>query len=185
MPNAQCPMPNAQLLITKMMNHLSLKSLAFYGVAIGAVAILFKVVSAYGETNLKAAPAIAGSYRFDAKSLPECLKSDSLVLTIEQSGVYLSGNLRSGSTEGREKTAEEKPSLFGKWETQGLNLSGAVPNLAGCSDSTGTDQNSSVKMRAIVEQESLKGKISLTDKATAIDFTAQREAAVQPQKQQH
>ncbi|MEG4857228.1 hypothetical protein QUB75_05270 [Microcoleus sp. K1-B6] len=185
MPNAQCPMPNAQLLITKMMNHLSLKSLAFYGVAIGSVSLLFKVVTAYGEANLKAAPAIAGTYRFDANSLPECLKSDVLVLTIEQSGVYLSGNLRSGSREGREKTGEEKPSLFGKWETQGLNLSGAVPNLAGCSDSTATGQNSSVKMRGIVEQESLKGKISLTDKTAATDFTAQREAAVQPQKDEH
>ncbi|MEG4056598.1 MULTISPECIES: hypothetical protein [unclassified Microcoleus] len=178
-------MPNAQLLITKIMNHLSLKSLAFYGIAIGSVLLLFKLVSAYGESNLKAAPAIGGSYRFDAKSLPECLKSDVLVLTIEQSGVYLSGNLRSGSREGREKTAQEKPSLFGKWETQGLNLSGTVANLAGCSDSTATGQNSSVKMRGIVEQESLKGKISLTDKTAATDFTAQREAAVQPQKQEH
>ncbi len=186
MPNAQCPMPNAQLLITKIMNHLSLKSLAFYGVAIGSVALLFKVVSAYGETNLKAAPAIGGSYRFDAKNLPECLKSDSLVLTIEQSGVYLSGNLRSGSSDGDgEKIAEEKPSLLGKWETQGLNLSGAVPNLAGCSDSTATGQNSSVKMRGIVEGESLKGKISLTDKAGATDFTAQKEAPPKPQKKEH
>ncbi|MEG4200342.1 hypothetical protein [Microcoleus sp. Pol12A5] len=178
-------MPNFQLLITKMMNHLSLKSLAFYGIAIGLVSLLFKVVTAYGEANLKAPPAIAGNYRFDPKSLPECLKSDVLVLTIEQSGVYLSGNLRSGSREGREKTAEERPSLFGKWETQGLNLSGAVANLAGCSDSTATGQNSSVKMRAIVEQDSLKGKISLTDKAAASDFMAQREAATKPQKQEH
>jgi hypothetical protein len=184
--NAQCPMPNAQLLITKMMNHLSVKSLAFYGVAIGLVALLFKVVSAYGETNLKAAPAIGGSYRFDAKSLPECLKSDSLVLTIEQSGVYLSGNLRSGSSEAdREKIAEETPPLHGKWENQGLSLSGAVPNLTGCSDSTATGQNSSVKMRGIVEGESLKGKISLTDKAVATDFTAQKEAPPKPQKKEH
>ncbi|MEG4497250.1 hypothetical protein QUB05_08335 [Microcoleus sp. F10-C6] len=167
------------------MNHLSLKSLAFYGIAIGSVLLLFKIVSAYGETNLKAAPAIGGKYRFDAKSLPECLKSDSLVLTIEQSGVYLSGNLRSGSSEGREKTGEETPSLFGKWETQGLSLSGAVPNLAGCSDSTATNQNSSVKLRGIVDKESLKGKISLTDGAAASDFTAQREAAAKPQKQEH
>ena len=186
MPNAQCPMPNAQLLITKMMNHLRLKSLAFYGVTIGLVALLFKVVSAYGETNLKAAPAIGGSYRFDAQSLPECLKSDFLVLTIEQSGVYLSGNLRSGSSEAdREKIAEETPSLHGKWETQGLSLSGAVPNLKGCSDSTATGLNSSVKMRGIVEGESLKGKISLTDKAAATDFTAQREAVAKPQKPEH
>jgi len=177
---------NAQLPITKIMNHLSLKSLAFYGVAIGSVSVLFKVVCAYGETHLKAAPAIAGSYRFDAQSLPECLKSDSLVLTIEQSGVYLSGNLRSGSSDGDgEKIAEEKPSLLGKWETQGLNLSGAVPNLADCSDSTATGQNSSVKMRGIVEGESLKGKFSLTDKAGATDFTAQKEAAPKPQKNEH
>ncbi|UNU26673.1 hypothetical protein [Microcoleus vaginatus] len=175
-------MPNAQLLITKMMNHLSLKSLAFYGIAIGSASLLFKVVTAYGETNLNAPPALAGNYRFDPNNLPECLKSDVLVLTIEQSGVYLSGNLRSGSREGREKTAQGKASLLGKWETQGLNLSGAVPNLAGCSDSTATGQNSSVKMRGIIEQESLKGKISLTDGAAATDFTAPREAAVQPQK---
>jgi hypothetical protein len=186
MPNAQCAMPNAQLLITKIMNHLSLKSLAFYGIAIGSVALLFKVVSAYGETNLEAAPAIGGSYRFDAQSLPECLKSDSLVLTIEQSGVYLSGNLRSVSSEAeREKTAEEAPSLQGKWETQGLSLSGTVPNLTGCTDSTATGQNSSVKMRGIVDKESLKGKISLTDKAGATDFTAQKEAAPKPQKNEH
>jgi hypothetical protein len=169
-----------------MMNHLSLKSLAFYGIAIGSVSLLFKVVSAYGETKLKAPPAIAGSYRFDAKSLPECLTSDSLVLTIEQSGVYLSGNLRSVSSEAeREKIAEETPSLHGKWETQGLSLSGAVPNLAGCSDSTATGQNSSVKMRGIVDKETLKGKISLTDKAAATDFTAQKEAAPKSQKKEH
>jgi hypothetical protein len=57
-----------------------------------------KFVTAYGETNLKAAPAIAGDYRFDAQNWPECLKSDSLVLTIEQSGVYLSGNLKSDNS---------------------------------------------------------------------------------------
>ena len=168
------------------MNHLSVKSLAFYGIAIGSVSLLFKVVSAYGEANLKAAPAIAGSYRFDPKSLPECLKSDSLVLTIEQSGVYLSGNLRSGTSEGdRQKTAEEKPSLFGKWENEGLSLSGAVPNLPGCSESAATGQNSSVKLRGIVEKESLTGKISLKDGAAATDFTAEKAAVAKPQKQQH
>ena len=182
-PNSQFPIPNYQLL--KIMNHLSVKSLAFYGIAIGSVSLLFKVVSAYGEANLKAAPAITGSYRFNAKSLPECLKSDSLVLTIEQSGVYLSGNLRSGTEGDRQKTAEEKPSLFGKWENEGLSLSGAVPNLPGCSKRTATGENSSVKLRGIVEKESLKGKISLTDGAAATDFTAEKAAVAKPQKPQH
>ncbi len=184
MPNSQFPIPNSQL--PKIMNHLSLKSLAFYGIAIGSVSLLFKVVSAYGEANLKAPPAIAGSYRFDPKNLPECLKSDFLVLTIEQSGVYLSGNLRSGTSEtDRQTTAKEKPSLLGKWENQGLSLSGAVPNLPGCSESTAIGQNSSVKLRGIVEQEILKGKISLTDRAAAIDFTAERVAVAKSQKKEH
>ncbi|MGB3266566.1 MAG: hypothetical protein WBA89_21710 [Microcoleus sp.] len=159
--------------------------LTFYSVSIAFVAVLFKVVTAYGETNLKAPPALAGSYRFDANSLPECLKSDALVLTIEQSGVYLNGNLRSSSEADRQTTAEEKPSLGGKWETQGLSLSGVVPNLAGCRDSSAIGQNSSVKLRGILEGDTLKGKISLTDGAAATDFTAQREAAAKPQKQEH
>jgi hypothetical protein len=166
------------------MNHLSFKSLAFYGIAIGSVSLLFKVVTAYGETNLKAAPAIAGSYRFDAKSLPPCLKSDSLVLTIEQSGVYLSGNLRSGSSEGDSEKTEEKPSLLGKWENQGLSLSGAVPNLADCSGSPVRGQNSFVKLRGIIEKDSLKGKISLRNRAAASDFTAQRVSTAKIQKKE-
>ncbi|MEO9125255.1 MAG: hypothetical protein ABI262_11305 [Microcoleus sp.] len=179
-------MPDAQFPIPQIMIHLNFKLLSFYGISLAFVAVLFKVVTAYGETNLKAPPAIAGSYRFDGKSLPECLKSDALVLTIEQSGVYLSGNLRSGSSEGdRVKTAEEKPSLVGKWENQGLSLSGAVPNLAGCSDSTAIGKNSSVRLRGILEKDSLKGKISLTNRAAASDFMAKREVAAKPQKKEH
>jgi hypothetical protein len=169
------------------MSHFNIKSLAFYGIAIGFVTVLFKVVTAYGETNLKAAPAIAGDYRFDAKNLPECLKSDALVLTIEQSGVYLSGNLKSdNSSVDRKKTAEEKPSLAGKWENQGWSLSGVVPNLTGCGESTGgASQKSLVKLRGIVEGESLKGKISLVENAAATDFTAQREAVTKQKHQGH
>jgi hypothetical protein len=179
-------MPNYQLPIPKIMSHFNLKSLAFYGIAIGSVALLFKVVTAYGETNLKAAPAIAGNYRFDPRNLPECLKSDALVLTIEQSGVYLSGNLRSGNSVSDTKTtAEEKPYLAGKWENQGLSLSGLVPNLAGCGGEKTADGTSFVKLRGIVEGKSLKGKISLTDNAAATDFTAQREAVVTEEKKAH
>ncbi|HCV32463.1 MAG TPA: hypothetical protein DGO89_21270 [Microcoleaceae bacterium UBA9251] len=171
----------------KIMSHFNLKSLAFYGIAIGSVTLLFKVVTAYGETNLKAAPAIAGDYRFDAQNLPECLKSDSLVLTIEQSGVYLSGNLKSDNSpvDGK-KNAEEKPSLIGKWEIQGLNLSGVVPNLTGCGESTSSgSQKSVVKLRGIVEGESLKGKISLVENAAATDFTAQRVVVTKQEHQGH
>ena len=97
------------------MNHLNLKSLAFYGVTIGLVAVLFKVVSAYGETNLNDGPAIAGSYRFDAKSLPECLNLIPWCLTIEQSGVYLSGNLRSLSSEA-DRRKNSRGDTFSTWQ---------------------------------------------------------------------
>lgn len=39
-----------------MSSHFSPKSLLFYGTMIGSVAILFRVVSGYGEANLKAPP---------------------------------------------------------------------------------------------------------------------------------
>ena len=45
------------------MNNLNFKSLGFYGIAITSVLLLFKTVTAYGETNLKAPPVINGSYR--------------------------------------------------------------------------------------------------------------------------
>lgn len=169
------------------MNHLSLKTLSFYAIAIGSVTVLFKVVTAYGEANLKAAPAIAGDYRFNATNLPECLKSDILVLTIQQSGVYLSGNLKSdGSSVDRKTTTAEKPTLTGKWENQGLSLSGIVPNLKGCGESTGGgSQKSLVKLRGIVEGESLKGKISLLENAVGSDFTAQRLAVTKGERQGH
>ena len=166
------------------MININVKLLSFYSISIAFVLVLFKVVTAYGETNLKAAPVIAGSYRFDAKSLPECLKSDSLVLTIEQSGVYLRGSLRSGIGEGEGEKTEEKPPLAGKWENQGLSLSGVVPNLPNCSGSPVTGKNSFVKLRGIVEKDRLKGKISLRDRAAASDFTALRESTAKVQKKE-
>ncbi len=166
------------------MNHLSLKTLSFYAIAIGSVTVLFKVVTVYGEASLKAAPAINGDYRFDTTNLPECMKSDALILTIEQSGVYLSGNLKSDNqpVDGKNPTLE-KPPLAGKWENQGLSLSGVVPNLRSCGESTGGSQKSLVKLRGIVEGESLKGKISLVENAVATDFIARRVKKGQQQKE--
>lgn len=76
------------------MSHFNAKTLSFYGIAIGSVLLLFKTVSAYGETKLKAPPNIDGSYQFlQAENLPACLQDQQLTLNVEQSGVYLFGNL--------------------------------------------------------------------------------------------
>lgn len=61
--------------------------------AISSVVVLFKVVTAYGETNLKAPPAIGGPYRISTQNLPGCLKANRLVLNIKQSSIYLFGSL--------------------------------------------------------------------------------------------
>lgn len=76
------------------MSHFSPKTLSFYGVAISSVLLLFKTVSAYGETKLNAPPHIDGSYQFlQTENLPACLQDQQLILNVDQSGVYLFGNL--------------------------------------------------------------------------------------------
>ena len=91
-----------------MMSHFNLKSLAFYGIAISSVVVLFKVVTAYGETNLKAPPPIGGPYRISAQNLPGCLKADTLVLNIKQSGIYLFGSLLPAKTTAQIETVAEE-----------------------------------------------------------------------------
>jgi hypothetical protein len=81
------------------MSHFNIKTLSFYAVAISSVLVLFKVVSTYGETKLNAAADIDGSYQFaSAENLPDCLQGKQLNLNIEQSGVYLFGNLEVASS---------------------------------------------------------------------------------------
>ena len=160
------------------MSHFNLKSLSFYGVAIGSVVILFNVVSAYGESKLKAPPAIDGRYRISAENLPECLKSQALILNIQQSGIYLSGSLLSaGNRAHSETTAEENPSLTGLWQNEQLNLSGSVPHVTTCN-------NPAVTIQGRLEEKNIAGKMHLSSIPGKVEFTAQPEP-VQQQKKEH
>lgn len=162
------------------------KSLVFYTVAISSVAVLFKVVTAYGETNLKAPPPITGGYRFSAENLPGCLKSNKLLLQIQQSGIYLNASLLpvDGNVESEKIGAEEKPSLFGKWQNQKLLLSGSLPHVTACNQSVNQTEGGDnlVKIEGTVEGETLKGKISLSSTSEVVDFTAQKETPVKLEK---
>ncbi|HEY9874312.1 MAG TPA: hypothetical protein V6D12_12795 [Candidatus Obscuribacterales bacterium] len=157
------------------MSHFSPKTLSFYAVAIGSVVILFNAVSSYGEANVKAPTAIGGNYRISNQNLPECLKSDSLLLTIQQSGIYLSGSLLAVDKTAEPKTtAEEKPSLNGNFHNQQVSLSGSIPHFPACN-------NPGVNIEGTVNGKNLQGKITLSSIPTPVEFTAPLE---QPVKQQ-
>lgn len=162
------------------MSHLSVKSLAFYGSAIALVVLLFKGVTTYG-TTMKAPPPIDGRYRITTQNLPGCLKSEKLLLIIQQSGVYLNGSLVSVKTEEQlAKAMEKKPSLTGKWnnenKTQPLNLTGSLNQINEC-------QNQSVSIRGVINGKTFKGQIKLETIPQIVGFTAEKEKPEKSPKQ--
>lgn len=168
-----------------MMSHFKLKSLTFYGVAIGAVVVLFKIVTAYGETSIKAPPAVGGSYQISAQNLPGCLKSETLMLEIKQSGIYLFGSLLPAKTDVKTSTvAEEKPSLNGRIRNQQLSLDGPVPWITKCNQADRSGGTLSVKIQGVVKGKTLAGQIALSS-TPAAEFTAQREEPVEQSGNKH
>jgi len=167
------------------MSHFNFKSLAFYGSAIASVVLLFKVVIDYGQ-NLKAPLPIDGRYRIIAKNLPECLQSDDLVLSIQQSGIYLNGSLLAfsknvempNSVSTSETIVQPKPSLVGRWKNQELTLSGLVTNLSSCNNKV------NLSIQANVNQETMNGQMTLNSTTKPVKFTAQRESNYQQKEKQ-
>jgi hypothetical protein len=157
-----------------MMSHFNTKSLAFYGIAISSVLLLFKVVSAYGEENLKAQPAINGNYQINAQNLPGCLKADALMLNIQQSGRYLSGSLLPADSIDI-KSAEKEHSLSGNVNNGQLSLHGSAPRLNNC--------NNEIKIEGRVEAKAIAGKIGLGSISDAVEFTAQQQEPAQQKKE--
>jgi hypothetical protein len=114
------------------MSHFNPKTLSFYGIAIGSVLILFKTVSAYGETKLKAPLDIDGSYQFlQTENLPSCLQAQQLKLNVEQSGIYLFGNLAVQPKSGKQNLV--KIPLSGNFKDNKLVMSGKG-NVPSCDD---------------------------------------------------
>ncbi|HEY9690839.1 MAG TPA: hypothetical protein V6D15_01405 [Oculatellaceae cyanobacterium] len=151
-----------------MSSHFNLKTLSFYAVAIGSVVILFNVVSAYGEANIKAPPVINGNYRLKAKNLPECVNSADLILHIQQSGIYLNGSLLPATNDSHVQTiAEEKPSLNGQLQNQQVQLSGSAPFLNNCNNPT-------VEMQGTVDDKNLQGTITLSPSYQKVEFIAEK-----------
>ncbi|MBL1173802.1 hypothetical protein [Pantanalinema sp. GBBB05] len=152
------------------------RSLIFYGGSIGFVMVLFSVVSAYGEANLKAPNHINGRYPIAASNLPGCLQNQSLVLLVQQSGVFLNGSLVPlDAPEKVARIAEERPSLTGHWDNRTLTLQGTTAYLPDCS--------LPINLQGSVEDNSLKGTIRLTSSSETAPFTASREVTQEKQQE--
>jgi hypothetical protein len=143
------------------MSHFNVKTLSFYGVAISSVLLLFKVVSTYGETKLNAAANINGKYQFaPVANLPDCLQGKKLNLNIEQSGIYLFGNLAI-LPEATSADVVQIP-LSGDFQDNQLIMSGKG-QIAGC------DAGLQLAIQGKREQQNLVGQIK--------DIATQREGA--------
>lgn len=154
------------------MSHFNAKTLSFYGVAIGSVLLLFKTVSAYGETKLKAPPNIDGSYQFlQAENLPTCLQNQQLKLNVEQSGVYLFGNLAIQSQSGQENVVEIP--FNGSFKDNQIIMSGKG-NLANC------DSEVQLTIQGKHDQENLVGQIKDDSAKTQGAFVAKFEKSKLP-----
>lgn len=160
------------------MSHFNLKSLAFYGVAIGSVVTLFSVVSAYGNANLKAPPAVDGHYRLKAENLPGCLKSEELELIIQQSGEYLNAALLPESSIDK-KAIPRKLLLAGKLQNQQLSLSGPVPQLISCG------KKSLVTITGKMQDKNIAGTITMNSLRKPTQFIAQKEPDTQKSENKH
>ncbi|MFN6572721.1 hypothetical protein [Dendronalium sp. ChiSLP03b] len=165
------------------MNHFNFKSLAFYGVAIGSVLLLFKVVTAYGENNLKAPPTINGRYRLTlAENFPNCAKLAPLMLDIQQSGIYLNASLLPANANA---DTEEQHSLTGIFKNQQSSLSGKVDRYILChiSDTQG-DRNKLVTIQMqLVDRGKITGQLTVNGIPQTIGLTAMlQEAQEESQK---
>jgi hypothetical protein len=159
------------------MNHFNFKSLAFYGVAIVSVLLLFKTVSVYGKNNLKAPPAVNGRYRLTlSENLPNCEKSDTLTLNIEQSGIYLNASVLPANANA---DTDEKHSLAGIFRNQQLNLSGKVGKSILCNipHSQNDPLNLVTIQMQVVDKGNITGQLSVNGIPQTRKFTAVPEKA--------
>lgn len=172
------PIPRSPLPLLPM-KHVKCKSLAFYGLTIVLVLVLFKAVTVYGETNLKAPPEISDRYHLIfTGNLPNCEKLDDMILNIQQSGIYINGSLLSAKTNANLTASHQNPSLTGILTNQQLSLSGKVPHSLLCripkakKGSYTHPQNLVTIQLQMFDRNNLAGQITVEDIPKMIKFTA-------------
>lgn len=158
-----------------MSSHFNTKSLTFYAIAIGSVLLLFNVVTAYGESNLKAPKTIGGRYQLAlTNSLPGCSQVAPLMLQLDQSGTYVNAAILKKEVQ-NSMSAEEKLTLTGLFKEQQLSLTGNVAKsvLCGFPQESG---ESAIAINSKIDGDKLVGEIAVNGEATKTPFTAQKAA---------
>lgn len=144
-----------------MKEHFNFKSLRLYGIMIGSVLVLFKAVTAYGETRLKAPQLVAGNYQIDLQSLPECLATGNISLNLEQSGIYLFGNLL---------IKEQKIELDGKFHDGQISLFGQANRIAECEISDEQNGKRGIAIEGSTQDKKFLGEIRWNSSPQNIQF---------------
>lgn len=158
------------------MNHSNFKSLAFYGIAIVSVLLLFNTVSTYGETNLKAPTPIKSRYHIVwAEDLPHCQKSKDLILNIQQSGIYLNASLLKADTNSAiPKNYHTNDYLSGTLRNKKLSLAGKIDRgiLCNFTSKPNLNLNSATLQMQLVKPGNLIGKLTINSSDRSFKFTA-------------
>ncbi|MBW4658114.1 MAG: hypothetical protein KME15_05535 [Drouetiella hepatica Uher 2000/2452] len=175
------------------------RHILFYVAIIGSVLTLFQMVSVYGEANLKAPPDLNGRY-FSASAPPGCREGDRLVLTLQQSGIYVNGILTLEpadlvqTPQSTDATSEEKFSLTGLWKPEQINLSGETDALMSCAVEGGAiGTGAAIALQGQVAPTSFTGEMTygsqtgvqtgkVASTAQTWQFTAQRQALAKPKE---
>ena len=161
------------------MKSLSPKSLLFYGGTIVSVMILFSITTSYGETYLKAATPIAGSYTLTTEN---CL--DKAVLKLDQSGRYLTAALLLSTNPN--PATPLPPTFSGIWSgqptpqgTTPLSLMGTLPEIPSCYS------RQQAWIQGTLKKQAFSGNLIFAN-GTRVPFRSQLEAkSVSPTSRSH
>ncbi|MBW4643422.1 MAG: hypothetical protein KME23_10600 [Goleter apudmare HA4340-LM2] len=158
------------------MHDFNFKPLALYGVAISSVLLLFKTVTIYGENHLQAPPQISDRYHLlMSKNLPNCEKSQDLILNIQQSGIYVNAFLWSPNSNAKNHVINHhNNSLTGILRNQQLHVTGKIhrANLCKIHHPQDTSIHSATMRMQLTEKYIFTGQLTINSIPSILKFTA-------------
>lgn len=175
------------------MNVFSLTSVGLYSLTIGTTVVFFNFVTSYGSANLKAPISVEGSYLINDQKLPGCLQNKTLLLKLQQSGIYLNASLieidrfiGADMTKTIDKSLSInrniQPTLSGKLvqsaatlPTQKFSLSGSLP-IVNCAQSSQLEISGSLGEKLTPKHpQQLQGQLAISNgtniQTQAVEFT--------------